>query len=100
MKIRKRQLAVYVDCEKHARFRRVAVSRNMAIGALLCEIVGQVVIDPTPSDTEMLTAIAGCQRTIEYQTFALDALLKHHSNANLLNIVRDSYRAKVLEVGQ
>lgn len=100
MKIRKRQLALYVDCEKHARFRRVAVSRNMAIGTLLCEIVDQAVIDPTPSDTEMLTAIAGCQRTIEYQTFALNAPLKCHHNANLLTIMRDICRAKLLEAGQ
>lgn len=99
MMIRRPQLAVYVDCEQHARFQRVTVSRSMTTSALFCEIVHQV-INPAPPDTEMLDAIAKGQRTIDYQTLPLNALLKYHPDAKPLTTVRDSYRANVLEAGQ
>ena len=97
--IERSQLAVGRDCEKHARFRRAAVSRNMTFSALLCELVDQL-INPALPYTEMLAGIAGCQRPIGCQTFALNALLKTHPSANLLNTVRDSFRVKVLEADQ
>ena len=99
MIINRRQLAVDCDCENHARFLRVAESRNMTISALLCEIVDQV-INPAPPDTEMLGTIAGHKRTLAYRPLALNVPLKCRPKANRLTIVRASCRTKVLEVGQ